>query len=652
MADTVEEIELDSIDSGDCGSDHTTQHSSDAGDQVGSSSNTKIAGGKVSLCRTTPHTQTGKRTQMLKMLTLTLVPIIVLAALAIIDLRATVRRNIDAIETRRNVRFSRQVGSLVHSLQIERDMTALYISSLEQARPMPERKIALISTYPVTDEVLDSLNDWPSYGTRTYQRFENKEKFAKSLFEYRLTLDIHNTTIYEVIDFYTDETQILIDWLYEAVGKCEGQGLWETLVAYQFLIVGMEQIGIERTLGAVFYTHGGFTRDEDHLWYMQKFQVGERNIWMSQKYSRLISEILNKKVHELDHDFRGTIEELREPIRLNNKSRIPSWQDSSHWFDNMTLYIDTLRGCQKRMADIILINLETLVHRDEAELGASIGTMALVLITCIIIIKTIEKLANDIQNYAVLLAEQSRSVMKQRKHTKMLRYQLLPKSVVIQLNSNKTVNAEFYSEATLFFSDMVGFTQLCEESSPSQIVEIMNNVYLHFDSRIKKYDTHTVEVVGDCYIVVSGIPNRNGSRHASEIAIMELDLVNCIKYMVVPHKPSTKMAIRVANRIHLSEATFMILKKMSIFALAARGDTLIKGRGMMPTYWLLGQQLAVEEEPDEFDDEVVNLNPNDISKQRPSCSKPEACHDWADECMTVGELQSNKAKNSPPKEIE
>ena len=76
-----------------------------------------------------------------------------------------------------------------------------------------------------------------------------------------------------MIHFYTDAIQLFIDWLYESVGKSGGQGLWETLVAYQLLIVGMEQTGIERTLGAVFYTQGGFDKPTDYRWYMEKMQV-------------------------------------------------------------------------------------------------------------------------------------------------------------------------------------------------------------------------------------------------------------------------------------------------------------------------------------------------------------------------------------------
>ena len=41
------------------------------------------------------------------------------------------------------------------------------------------------------------------------------------------------------------------------------------------------------------------------------------------------------------------------------------------------------------------------------------------------------------------------------------------------------------------------------------------------------------------------MPQRNGNKHASEIALMALDLQNCIEGLVIPHKPGTKMTLRI-----------------------------------------------------------------------------------------------------------
>ena len=64
---------------------------------------------------------------------------------------------------------------------------------------------------------------------------------------------------------------------------------------------------------------------------------------------------------------------------------------------------------------------------------------------------------------------------------------------------------------------------------------------MDFDS----YYLHKVETIGDAYMVVSGLPIRNGSKHAGEIATMSLDLLCCVRTFKVKHKPNLQMQLRI-----------------------------------------------------------------------------------------------------------
>ncbi|XP_041984749.1 atrial natriuretic peptide receptor 1 [Aricia agestis] len=237
------------------------------------------------------------------------------------------------------------------------------------------------------------------------------------------------------------------------------------------------------------------------------------------------------------------------------------------------------------------------------------------------LLRRMEQYANNLES---LVEEKTEQLSLEKRRSEELLYQVLPRPVAEQLMAGEVVQPESFECVTVYFSDIVGFTELCAASTPMQVVDLLNDLYSTFDRIIGFYDVYKVETIGDAYMVVSGLPERNGDQHAREICLMALAVVDAVRGFVVRHRPAHRLEVRVGVhsgpvcagvvgvkmphyclfgdtvntasrmestgqplRIHLSESTRALLDQWGTFVVERRGEVELKGRGRMLTHWLL-----------------------------------------------------------------
>ncbi|AWP09399.1 putative soluble guanylate cyclase gcy-31-like [Scophthalmus maximus] len=311
--------------------------------------------------------------------------------------------------------------------------------------------------------------------------------------------------------------------------------------------------------------------------------------------------------------------------------------------------IQALTNTQQCLFDSAVPALRLASRSVSSGLSMRICLLAIACLIYPVVMYSFKQMTEWIQNYAQSLKEKTEDLKRQRQLAEDLLHQMLPKSVAKQLSQQKHVEAESYEKVTIFFSDIVGFTSISASCTPLQVVEMLNNLYLCFDTRIDSYNVYKVETIGDAYMVVSGLPERNGDRHADEIAKMSLDLVAAVRQVCIPHMPNQRLELRAGihtgpcvagivgskmpryclfgdtvntasrmestslpQRIHASSETYLALIKDNAYELQLRGEIEVKGKGKMNTYWLMGHKnYSVQN-----DSLVCHWNPNMARKKK------------------------------------
>jgi class 3 adenylate cyclase len=143
------------------------------------------------------------------------------------------------------------------------------------------------------------------------------------------------------------------------------------------------------------------------------------------------------------------------------------------------------------------------------------------------------------------------------------------------LQSSSNIFAEMFTDVSVIFADISGFTAWSSEREPVQVFQLLESLYSAFDDVGKKLGVFKVETIGDCYVAVVGLPTPRPA-HAVVMCRFAHEMHKCIssltKQLEVQLGPGTSdLQLRIG--IHSGPVTAGILRgEKSRFQLF--GDTM------------------------------------------------------------------------------
>jgi len=206
----------------------------------------------------------------------------------------------------------------------------------------------------------------------------------------------------------------------------------------------------------------------------------------------------------------------------------------------------------------------------------------------------------------------------EREKSERLLLNILPAPIAERLKTGSSTIADGFAEATVLFSDLVGFTKVSARVTAEELVSRLNELFQAFDSLAEDHGVEKIKTIGDAYMVAGGLPIPQPD-HAERIANMALDMLGAVEgYNARAEEPfeirigihtgpvvagvigSAKFAYdlwgdtvntasrmesnSLPGRIQVSEATHDLLRARYRFE--SRGTIEVKGKGQMKTYFL------------------------------------------------------------------
>jgi len=106
--------------------------------------------------------------------------------------------------------------------------------------------------------------------------------------------------------------------------------------------------------------------------------------------------------------------------------------------------------------------------------------------------------------------------------------------------------ADRFDEATVLFADIVGFTEMSERLSASEIVAILNELFSEFDVVAMDLRIEKIKTIGDAYMAVSGVPDIKED-HADRMVQLAIKMLEITQTISGKHGEDFSLRVGIAT---------------------------------------------------------------------------------------------------------
>jgi class 3 adenylate cyclase len=161
----------------------------------------------------------------------------------------------------------------------------------------------------------------------------------------------------------------------------------------------------------------------------------------------------------------------------------------------LTRSVLALSTTVKRFADKDFTARTAIASRDEiGVLGANFNTMA----------DTIQEHHEHLEE---LVKQRTHELTEEKATSERLLLNVLPPPIAERLKTGDGLIVDRFDDVSVLFADIVGFTAMSARTSPEALVTMLDELFTAFDRLAEQHGLEKIKTIGDCYMVVAGLPH-------------------------------------------------------------------------------------------------------------------------------------------------